>query len=168
MVDNNTIMMNGICTECGALENDGLSCYEQFGYPLVWEQSDLQLYKLHFWLVSCYMLQHPSNFSEAGYTYLIELFIEAYDNNLSISDILKRNTELLVGTSKISNPISNDKRLRNLIKWSMTIEDIYLGGEINAIENLNKWKKIMRDELKKGTKNEQRKTPYSNTSKRNN
>ena len=29
----------------------------------------------------------------------------------------------------------------------MTIEDIYLGGEQNAIENIKKWKERVRDDL---------------------
>jgi hypothetical protein len=30
----------------------------------------------------------------------------------------------------------------------MTIEDIYLGGEQNAIENINKWKEQIRNDLR--------------------
>lgn len=31
----------------------------------------------------------------------------------------------------------------------MTIEDIYLGGEQNAIENVKKWKERVRDDLRR-------------------
>lgn len=148
MVDNNTIMISGKCSECGAQETDGYSCYELFGFPLVWEHNDPKLYELHFWLVSCYMIQHPSNFTEEGYKHLINLFIDAYDNDWDSPYILKKNREIVKSVSKITNPIPSMERERILRKWPMTIEDIYLGGEKNAILNINKWKDHVRNELK--------------------
>ncbi|GIO95637.1 hypothetical protein J14TS5_07230 [Paenibacillus lautus] len=112
MIDNRTVMESGSCIECGAKGIDGFSCYELFGFPLVWEHRDPALYALHFWLVSCYMLQHPSNYTEEGY------------------------------------PLPNNVRSRKSKFWSMTIEDIYLGGETNAIANIIKWKEQIRCELK--------------------
>lgn len=51
MVDNNTVMKFGRCIECGTRETDGFSCYELFGFPLVWEHNDPKLYELHFLLL---------------------------------------------------------------------------------------------------------------------
>lgn len=147
MVDNNTIMKDGRCIECGASEIDGISCIEQFGFPLIWEHNDPKLYALHFWLVSCYMLQHPSNFTEEGYKLLVKLFIDAYDNDWDTPYILKKNREMVKSISKISNPVASNDRKRELKHWSMTIEDIYLGEEQNAIANINKWKEVIRNEL---------------------
>ena len=39
MVDNNTVMKSGRCIECGTRETNGFSCYELFGFPLVWEHN---------------------------------------------------------------------------------------------------------------------------------
>ncbi|MGF9964489.1 DUF5946 family protein [Bacillus rhizoplanae] len=148
MVNNDTEMKLGRCVECGAKEIDGYSCYEQFGFPLVWEHNDPALYALHFWLVSCYMIQHPSNYTEEGYRYLITLFTEAYDKEWEVAYILKRNRELVSNIDKITNPVPNKDRQRTFKFWSMTINDIYLGKEKNAIENINKWKDRIRIELK--------------------
>jgi len=148
MVDNNTIMKAGRCIECGAKETDGFSCYELFGFPLVWEHNDPELYALHFWLVSCYMIQHPSNYTTEGYKHLVNLFIEAYDNHWEPAYILKKNREIVKSLNKITNPIPSSERNRELRLWPMTIEDIYLGGENNAIANINKWKDIIRNELR--------------------
>lgn len=49
--------------------------------------------------------------------------------------ILKRNRELVAKVGKITNPLPNEERIRKLTFWSMTIENIYLGGEKNAIAN---------------------------------
>lgn len=148
MVDNNTVMKNGQCIECGASEKDGLSCFEMFQFPLVWEHNDPKLYELHFWLVACYMIQHPSNYTKIGYNILIKLFIEAYDNNWETQYILKKNRELVSNVGKITNQLPSHKRKRKLKRWSMTIENIYCGGESNAIHNIHIWKETIRKDLK--------------------
>jgi len=147
MVDNNTVMHNKVCIECGARETDGFSCYELFGFPLVWEHNDPKLYEQHFWLVSSYMIQHPSNFTQEAYKRLVNLFIDAYDNNWKTPYILDKNREFAKSVSKISNPVASNERKRELKHWYMTIEDIYLGGEQNAITNINKWKDHIRSEI---------------------
>lgn len=149
MVDNHTIMESGACIECGAQEIDGLSCYEMFQFPLVWEHNDSQLYDLHFWLVSCYMIQHPSNYTKDGYNLLRNLFIGAYDNHWDNNYILRKNRELISTIGKITNPLPNHERKRIYRRWSMTIEDLYSGGEANAINNMRKWKKTIRIDLEK-------------------
>lgn len=149
MVDNNTVMKSGRCIECGAKETDGFSCFELFGFPLTWEHNDPKLYALHFWLVSCYMIQHPSNYTIEGYKHLVNLFIDAYDNDWDSAHILKKNREILKSVGKITSPIPNMERKRELRLWPMTIADIYLGGEKNAIDNIAKWKEHIRNDLKR-------------------
>jgi Family of unknown function (DUF5946) len=148
MVDNNTVMKSGKCIECGANEIDGLSCYEMFQFPLVWEHNDPNLYDLHFWLVSCYMIQHPSNYTKGGYNLMINLFKSAYDNKWATGYILRKNRELVSNVAKITNPLPSHKRKRVFRRWSMTIESIYSGGENNAINNINIWKETIRKDLK--------------------
>ena len=148
MVDNDTVMKYGKCMECGASEIDGLSCYEMFQFPLVWEHNDPKLYDLHFWLVSCYMIQHPSNYTKEGYHFMINLFIGAYDNQWETGYILRKNRELVSNVGKITNPLPSHKRKRVCRRWSMTIENIYRGGEKHAITNINMWKETIRKDLK--------------------
>ncbi|WP_010272670.1 DUF5946 family protein [Paenibacillus senegalensis] len=147
MVDNSTVMESGRCTECGARGVDGFSCYDLFGFPLTWEHNNPELYALHFWLVSCYMIQHPSNFTHEGYQLLVRLFTEAYDNDWDTPYILKKNRELVSHVGKIANSTPNELRKRSLKQWSMTIEDIYLGGEEQAISNILKWRERVRSEV---------------------
>ena len=94
------------------------------------------------------MIQHPSNYTEEGYKHLVNLFIDAYDNNWDTPYILKKNREIVKSVGKITNPIPNAERKRELRLWSMTIEDRYLGGEQNAIENINKWKEQIINDLR--------------------
>ncbi|MCC3373726.1 DUF5946 family protein [Cohnella sp. REN36] len=148
MADMITIMESGKCMECGAKEIDGLSCFELFGYPLVWEHQAPELYALHFWLVSCYMIQHPSHYTQEGYRLLVQLFTEAYDHGWNNSEIQKRNREVVGQIGKIANPLASKDRNRSLKYWSMTIEDLYLGGEEHAIANLLKWRDRIRSEIK--------------------
>lgn len=141
-------MIDGYCSECGAKEQDGLSCLEQFEYLLVWEHDDPDLYALHFWTVSNYMLQHPSNFTREGYQLTKSLFVEAYDNNWETPYILKRNRELTTNKPfKITNPTPLAERMRVLRTWSMTVNDVYAAGEMKAIESIKKWRTAIRAEL---------------------
>lgn len=139
MIDNSSVSQNGVCIECGAKEIDGLTCWDMMQYPLTWEHNDPQLYELHFWLVACYMLQHPSNYTSDAYQALKNLFKSAYENGWPTQYILKVNREM-TRNLKISNPIFNDKRERKLVEWSVTISDIYCGGESKAIDNIKKWR----------------------------
>lgn len=62
------------------------------------------------------MIQHPSNYTQKGYKYLVKLFIDAYDNDLEISYILKKSREIVKSLSKITNPIPSKERKRELRK----------------------------------------------------
>ena len=74
--------------------------------------------------------------------------MNAYDNNWDTPYILEKNREIVKSVGKITNPIPSQERQRELRLWPMTIEDIYLGGEKNAIQNINKWKEKIRNELR--------------------
>ncbi|WP_265589827.1 DUF5946 family protein [Paenibacillus donghaensis] len=52
-------MENGKCIECGAKEAEGLSCYEMFQFPLVWEHNDPRLYAFTF--LASFMLYDPTS-----------------------------------------------------------------------------------------------------------
>ena len=78
---------------------------------------------------------------------MIELFTDAYDNKWPTDYILRKNRQLVSKIDKITNPLPNIKRKRLFKNWSMTIEDIYLGGEENAINNIKEWKKKVRMDL---------------------
>lgn len=57
-------------------------------FNIHWLES--QLYALHFWLVSCYMIQHPSNFTKESYNLLVNLFKEVYDHEWPTEYILQK------------------------------------------------------------------------------
>lgn len=80
---------------------------------------------------------------------MVKLFTEAYDHEWPTDYILQKNRELVSEINKVTNPITNNERKRILRNWSMTIEDIYLGGEENAIKNIKKWRDQVRKDLEK-------------------
>ncbi|QSO55039.1 hypothetical protein JZ785_09485 [Alicyclobacillus curvatus] len=141
-------MEAGHCIECGAKEQGGLSCSEQFEYLLVWEHGDPQLYALHFWTVGNYMIQHRSGYTTEGYDLLKKLYCEACDNNWSNSHILRMNQKLTANKSfKITNPVPSLDRERIFRQWTFTVSDVYVAGEANAIESVLKWRNHIRTEL---------------------
>ena len=146
MTDNRSFIKDGYCVECGAKSIDDKTCIEMFHAPLTWEHNDPNLYELHFWLVACYMLQHPSNMSKEGYSALKNLFVTSYDGEWPTSYILKMNREL-TRNIKIATSISYQEREYELKQWKYTISDIYDGGEKSAITNIKLWKEEIRREL---------------------
>lgn len=143
------VMRDGLCTECGAKEVDGLSCWDQFGYLLSWEQYNPELAALHFWTVSSYMLQHPSNLTEAGYALTKQLFCDAYDHNWETSYILQKNRELTTNkTFKIKNPVPPAERFRTLTSWAMTVNDVYSAGEPASVQSVLAWSKAIREQFR--------------------
>ena len=67
---------------------------------------------------------------------------------IGIPPISSRKIERVTKVGKITNPLPHNERNRKPKFWSMTIEDIYLGGETNAIANIIKWKEQILCELK--------------------
>ncbi|WP_276354056.1 DUF5946 family protein [Cohnella caldifontis] len=143
------VMKEGACVECGARTADGLACHDLFGRLLAWEQDDAELASLHYWNVACYMLQHPSNYTEEGYAMTAGIFREAYDRKWNTSEILEATRTFIAdkGKFKITNPLPSGERRRLPREWSMTIEDIYRGGERNAAQNVKVWRSRVRREL---------------------
>ena len=139
MTDNRSVSLNCVCIECGGKSVGGLTCWEMMQHPLAWEHNDAKLYELHFWLVACYMLQHPSNYTLEGYGALKKLFCDAYNENWPLSTILEVNRKT-ARNLKIANPLPNAERKRVLVNWPVTISEIYRGGESNAIFNTLLWR----------------------------
>ncbi|MFC0273275.1 hypothetical protein ACFFIX_17860 [Metabacillus herbersteinensis] len=81
--------------------------------------------------------------------HLVSLFIDAYDNEWEIAYILKKNRQFTSRSVKITNPLPLMERERTLKSWEMNINDIYIGGEKAAIENIKEWRNRMRIELSK-------------------
>lgn len=144
-----TVMKDGVCIECGAGAVDGLACHDLFGQLLAWEQDYPELASLHYWNVACYMLQHPSNYTEEGYAMTVGIFREAYDRQWEANEILKATRTFIAdkGKFKITNPLPSSERHRMPKAWSMTIEDIYRGGKRNAVHNIMEWRSRVRKEL---------------------
>lgn len=66
-----------------------------FHDPLAWEHNNPELYALHFWLVSYYIIQHPSIFTQEAYRHLVDLFKNAYDEKWETKTIRQKNREKL-------------------------------------------------------------------------
>ena len=133
------------CGECGAEKVDGLSCFERFGTVLSWEATDQELLGLHFWTVACYNLQHPAQFTDDAIKGLKEVFCEAYDKDVPISYIRKKMSRLTDGKFKVIKEQASEPKL---VKWSMTISDIYNQKQPDrAADRVNQWRKTVREEL---------------------
>jgi hypothetical protein len=147
MFDHKVRIEKGRCVECGAHMLDGYRCDEMFHYPLAWEHNDPELYALHFWLVSCYIIQHPSIYTQEAYDHLIDLFKRAYDEKWNTEMIVQQNREKLKEIPLVVNPVKEIEIPDVRKEWSSTIADIYLDGEEKAIESIKYWRDCVRKEM---------------------
>jgi hypothetical protein len=147
MFDHKAKIEQGRCIECGAHMQEGYRCNEMFHYPLAWEHNDPELYALHFWLVSCYIIQHPSIYTPEAYDHLIDLFKRAYDEEWDTEMILHKNREKLKEIPLVMNPVKEIQPPIERKEWSCTVADVYLGGEAMAIESIKHWRECVREEV---------------------
>lgn len=135
------------CPECGAPTVDGLSCWEQFGAVLGWEQHDPALAAEHFLTVASYNLQHPAQFTQEALDGLRTAYCEHLDHGLPVAEIRRRRMhERFEGSARVMRPKS--ERQPVLRRWPMTIADVYAGGvPEGAAQRVREWAASIRREL---------------------
>lgn len=113
MFDHKARIENGYCVECGAQLQEGYRYDEMFHYPLAWEHNDPKLYALHFWLVACYVIQHPSMYTQEAYAHLIDLFKQAYDEEWKTK--ITKNCKYIYVSWEINSSVEDSCYLNELM-----------------------------------------------------
>jgi hypothetical protein len=125
---------------------DGLTCWEQLGIVISWEWQDPLLLAVHFLTVSSFNLQHPAQFTPQVLEGLRLQFIEHLDRGVAVPEIRRRIARLAEGSTRILRP--QDERRPVLRRWSITIADVYHGGQPQgAAERVKAWAAGIRQEL---------------------
>ncbi|WP_052342713.1 DUF5946 family protein [Bacillus sp. EB01] len=133
------------CPECGAPEANGLDCFGQLGEILAWEYDDPELLSQHFWTVACYNIQHPAQFTEEAMAKFQEVFCQAYDQQLPVSEIRKKVSFYAEGQANVVKKSLHRPVFRD---WAMTISEVYLVGERKgAADRVRAWSKIVRKQI---------------------
>lgn len=133
------------CPECGGKVVQELDCWWQMGAIAQWEFSDPKLYKLHFYTVACYNLQHPSKFTDDALEGLKQTLCEAFDKGWSNEQVRAHIGRKWDGKAKV---LLKEPKTPIMREWSMTISDVYIPDQPEgAADRVYAWAKSVRNEL---------------------
>lgn len=134
------------CPECGALSNDGLTCRERFHALLAMEGQYPELASRHFFTVSCYNLQHPSQFTAEALAGLGPSLKGLLDGTMPIEEIRRRTATGYDGPKKVLRPAWGQQTILN--RWKMTTADVYRPFQpLGTAERVQKWAESIRSEI---------------------
>ncbi len=134
------------CPECGAIIEDGVTCWDKLCHLLAWEVDDPALAAIHFVTVSSYNVQHPANFNAAGHAALRAALIAYLDEGASPHELRRFMSAQFEGSSRVLRPIAERKTV--LRSCALTIEYAYDGGNpAGAATRVREWAAAIRREL---------------------
>lgn len=134
------------CPECGAPFRDGMTCWEQLGGVLGWEQHDPELLAEHFLTVASYNLQHPAQFTEEALDGLRAALIEHLDHGLPVPEIRRRMGTKFEGSARVYR--SKSDRHPVVRRWPVTIAAVYTPDRPEgAAQRVRDWAASIRREL---------------------
>lgn len=132
------------CPECGATSLDGLDCQGMFGVLLAWEWQDPELLSVHFLTVSSYQLQHPASLTDDAVGGLQTACARFLDGEVTTEQIRVHTARAYDGAARVRRRASDiQPRLRT---WSMTVADVYAGGQDGAAARVRAWAQVVRTE----------------------
>lgn len=138
----------GACAECGGPFIDGLVCREMFETLLAWEWQDPELGAVHFLTVSSYLLQHPASLTEEAARGLLATFAQVLNGDMTIAQVRAQAARAYDGASRVRRPAHEVQPQRRT--WSMTVADVYAGGQAGAAERVKTWAQVIRAETDRG------------------
>ena len=134
------------CPECGAQTPPGLSCRDILAVILGWEGADSELFRLHFFTVACFNLQHPAQFTDEALAGLKTGFREVVDGAASVSLIRRQAGHAFEGKRRVLKPEADRHPIR--AEWEYTVADVYARGRsAGAARRIRHWAGAVRSQL---------------------
>jgi hypothetical protein len=134
------------CPECGAARVQGLTCQEQLAALLGWESTNPELFRVHFYTVASFNLQHPAQFTDEALDELRGTFVEAFDGTTPLETLRKRMGTRFQGTPRVLKDESTRRPV--LAEWDVTIADVFGGGPpVGAPYRVRRWAASIRRRL---------------------
>lgn len=132
------------CPECGASSLDGLDCQGMLGFLLAWEWQDPELLSVHFLTVSSYQLQHPASLTDDAVCGLQTAVARFLDGEVTTVQIRVQTARAYDGAARVRRRASDIQPC--LRAWSMTVADVYAGGQAGAAARVRAWAQVVRTE----------------------
>ena len=126
------------CPECGAPDQAGLTCREQWEALLGLEFSDARTWPAHFLTVACYQLQHPQTFrlTEAAREQLWRALENVVEQGQPVDEARRDVQHAFDGATRVrakgQAPIPR-------IAWNYTVADVYPLKPMAHVERVWAW-----------------------------
>ena len=140
-----------ICSECEANWQDEISCEEYFHQMLFWENEYPGYGEVHFLMVLCFCLQHPSRFTPEWLEGAKQLLVDFSENKLNPNEIRRRNNHKIDSgkrTWKIKATSSRQAVYVRPIIWTITAQDVTAAGPRKYVESVRLWAASILEDLK--------------------
>ncbi len=130
------------CPECGASDQDGLACRQQWEALLGLEFSDARTWPAHFLTVACYRLQHPQTFglTEAAREQLWRALANVVEQGQSVDEARRAMQRTFDGATRVRakavTPVAR-------VAWSRTVADVYPPEPMAHVERVWAWARSM-------------------------
>lgn len=134
------------CPECGAPFVGGLTCPDQLAVILGWEGQDPELFKLHFYTVASFNLQHPAKFTDEALSEMRTIFVQALEGSASLEDLSRKMESRFEGNRRVLK--DEAERLPVLREWEVTVADVYGSGpREGASYRVRRWATAVKDSM---------------------
>lgn len=114
------------CDECGAAEQRGLSCREQWDELIALEFSDAQAGSVHFLTVACYQLQHPQAFPlrTVARDGLRRALADVVLRDRPVTEVRDELARTHDGATRVRPGDGEDVAVATPDRWSCTVADV--------------------------------------------
>ncbi len=141
------------CLECGATWHEEQTCQDLFHQMLFWEwENEYPDYaEVHFLMVLCYNLQHPSLYSPDGLRAATHLLADFVERGVTPQEVRRQNRARVASgtrTWKITETPASHGSYDAPIPWMLTAADVIAGGADNYCESVRTWARAVYEALK--------------------
>ncbi len=140
-----------VCPECGAEWHNGEICQDYFYQMLYWETENPSNGEVHYLMVLCYHLQHPSLYSPEGLHEAIQLLDDFLERGLTPEQVRKRNRNAVNSSSrtwKITGTPTSYGVYDHQIAWTMTAKSVIEGGKDHYRDRIRTWANSVHEAIK--------------------
>ncbi len=137
-----------ICTSCGAVYIDAMTCQDDFYQMLYWEHElmaeGMNLMEVHFLMVASYHMQHPHLYSSETLVTIRHNVSEFLQGRLGLDQIHRATGEAARSDRrrhKITGHNGNHGGYATPVQWTMRAMDVVAAGKDQYVSNVRRWAK---------------------------
>ncbi|CAG0985858.1 hypothetical protein ARNL5_02836 [Anaerolineae bacterium] len=139
-----------VCPQCGAVQQQGLSCEEAFHQMLYWEAENPANGAVHHLMVICYYLQHPRLYSPEGLAWGMKLLADFLTGMTPAEMRTRMRVDVDSGSRryKIGGTPASYGVYSHPIQWSHTAVRVVEAGPVCYCQSVRAWAQAVYTDLR--------------------